>query len=78
MDLLYSQFARLLSNLAIKLKLNVHRYRPHTCRKGGTTDMHICGADMQQIQQFGKWEDINFLKTYIQENNPDLIKFIDQ
>ena len=26
--------------------------------------MHICGADVLQIQLFGKWEDLNSSQTY--------------
>ena len=62
--------------LAGSLGLDPSKYTPHACRKGGTTDMHICGADMLQIQLFGKWKDLNSLQTYVKKDNPDLVQFV--
>ena len=72
-DLQYSTFVNFMRVLA----LDPSKYTPHACRKGGTTNMHICGADMLQIQLLGKWDDLNSLQTCVKKENRDLARFVD-
>ena len=68
----YNNFAK---KMALMLGLDPRFYTSHCYRKGAMTELSLGGLGLLQIVDFGKWENVSAMKTYVKLSNPDLSRF---
>ena len=73
--LTYGEHLSFAKYLANKINLNPSFYTPHCYRKAAITELLLGGYDVGNLQIFAGWKNISFVKTYMNPNNPDLVKF---
>ena len=71
----YNTMLSIVRKLIAKLGLDPMNYGTHSLRSGGTTELHLEGWPILNIQQFVHWESLQSVLRYIRPNNPDLEKF---
>ena len=61
-----------------RIPLIPHQYTPHSLRVGGTTDLARSGANLLNIQKFGRWTTKEWQDTYVQLDFTDLARLTGQ
>ena len=72
----YDEWQETVQSLIAEIGLDPSDYGTHSLRAGGTSERDLMGHTPLELKQFGWWESLESVYTYIRLDNPDTPPFL--